>query len=134
MLRALYSTDRVLHFRAMATALTWIEALAGFKALYDLIKSGADYAQSVRRHRTEPDTITEANRVSRVFSTYSDREIQELVNKIEGCRDRFISQGSGKDRARCLCSIFQEIMHGNGGQLPTIDAWQQMYDELKCGG
>lgn len=117
----------------MATALNWVEALAGLKALYDLVKSGADYTKSLIAHRNEPDTIQEARRVSVAFSTYSDREIEELVKKIEGCRDRFISQGSGKDRARCMCSIFEEIKDGNGGTLPHIDAWRDMYDQLNCG-
>ena len=117
----------------MATALNWIEALAGFKALYDLVKSGADYTKSLMTHRQEPDTIREAQRVSAAFSTYSDREVEEIIKKIEGCRDRFISQGGGKDRARCLCSIFNEIKDGNGGTLPDIDAWRDMYAQLNCG-
>lgn len=87
---------------------------------------------AIDAHREEKDTIAEAQRASAVFSTYSDREIEELIKKIEGCRDRFISQGSGSDRARCLCSIFKEITDGNGGSLPHIDAWQGMYDTLKC--
>lgn len=59
----------------MATALNWIEALAGFKALYDLVKPGADYTKSLIAHRRKPDTIREAQRVSAAFSTYSDREV-----------------------------------------------------------
>src|SRR5258708_40298926 len=117
----------------MASALLWLEALAGFKALYDLVKSGADYAKSYQMHRRESDTIAESERVSGVYSTYSDREIQELIRKIEACRDRFIKQGSGADRARCLCSIFNEIRDGNGGRLPVIDDWQRMYNELNYG-
>jgi len=117
----------------MATPLNWIEALAGFKALYDLVKFGADYTKSLIAHRKEPATIREAQRVSAAYSTYSDREVEEIIKKIEGCRDRFISQGSGKDRARCLCSIFDEIKGGNGGTLPNIDAWRDMYDQLNCG-
>jgi hypothetical protein len=116
----------------MATPLIWLEALAGFKALYDLVKSGADYAQSYQDHRRERATINESERVSKTFSTFSNREVQELVSKIEGCRDRFITQGSGADRARCLCSILNEIKDGNGGKLPPIDDWQRIYDELDC--
>ena len=104
----------------MATPLLWLEALAGLKALYDLTKGGVDYAASLRRHREEKDTIAESNRVAALFSTYSDREIQDLMRRIEGCRDRFITQGSGADRARCLCGIFQEIIDGNGGSMPVI--------------
>ena len=117
----------------MAGPLLWLEALAGFKALYDLVKSGADYAKSYQMHRQESATIAESQRVSEAYSTYSDREIQELIRKVEGCRDRFIKQGSGADRARCLCSIFNEIRDGNGGKLPAIDDWRRMYNELNCG-
>jgi hypothetical protein len=91
----------------MATPLLWLEALAGLKALYDLAQGGVDYVTSYQRHRQEADTIAESRRASRAFSTYADREVEELIKKIEGCRDRFITQGSGADRARCLCSIFR---------------------------
>jgi hypothetical protein len=114
----------------MANPLLWLEALAGLKALYDLAQGGVDYAASLRKHRQEKDTIAESQRASATFSTYADREIEELIKKIEGCRDRFITQGSGADRARCFCSIFKEIEAGNGGSLPVIDDWQRMYDQL----
>ena len=116
----------------MATPFTWLEALAGLKALYDLAKGAADYTLSYQQHQQEPDTIRESRRASETFSTYSEREVQEIIRKIEGCRDRFISQGSGQDRARCFCSILNEIKDGNGGRLPHIDDWQRMYDELNC--
>lgn len=116
----------------MASPLLWLEALAGLKALFDLSQGAVDYAASYRRHRQEADTIAEAQRISVEFSTYSDREIQELNRQIEDCRDRFIAQGSGKNRARCLCSIFNEIKAGNGGELPNIDDWQRMFAVLKC--
>lgn len=114
----------------MATPLLWIEALAGLKALYDLIHDGVDYAAGLRKHREESATIAESQRASAAYSTYSDREIEELVKKIEGCRDRFITQGSGVDRARCFCSILKEISDGNGGTLPRIDDWKRMYEQL----
>ena len=117
----------------MASPLLWLEALAGLKALYDVIEWGVDYAAAFRKHRGESDTVAESNRVAALYSTYSDMEVQELIRKIEGCRDRFIKEGSGADRTRCLCSIFQEIKAGNGGQLPEIDDWQRMFNQLKCG-
>ena len=116
----------------MASPLLWLEALAGLKALYDLVGSGVDYTKSYLAHREERDTIAESKRVSRKFSTFSDREVEALIRKIEGCRDRFIAQGSGADRARCLCSIFEEIKAANGGSLPVIDDWERMYNQL-CG-
>jgi len=116
----------------MASYFLWLEALAGLKALYDLSQGVVDYAANYRRHRQEAATIAEAKRCSDSFSTYSDREIQELIRKIEGCRDRFIAQGGGEARSRCLCSIFNEIKAGNGGSLPHIDDWERMYAALKC--
>lgn len=117
----------------MASPLLWLEALAGFKALYDLVSGAPDYYARYRRHREEQETIAESRRASRVFSTFSDDEIRMLIEKIEGCRDRFMSQGSGRDRARCLCSIFNEIKEANGGQLPEVDDWERMYLQLRCG-
>jgi len=116
----------------MASVFLWLEALAGLHALYDLVRTGADYATSFARHHSEPKTRSEAELASAKFSTYSDEEVNELINKIKGCRDRFISQGSGKDRARCLCSILNEIKDGNGGTLPNIDSWRDMYNQLQC--
>jgi hypothetical protein len=95
-----------------------------------LVSGAPDYLERYKRHREERDTIAESERASKVFSTYSDRELQALIRKIEGCRDRFISQGSGEDRVRCFCSIFDEIKAGNCGTLPRIDDWQRMYEEL----
>jgi hypothetical protein len=114
----------------MANPLLWLEALAGLKALYDLVSGAPDYLESYQRHREERDTIAESKRASQVFSTYSDRELEALIRKIEGCRDRFISQGSGEDRARCFCSILEEIKAGNGGRLPLVDDWERMYNQL----
>lgn len=93
---------------------------------------GRDFATSFRQHRDEADTIAESNRVAAQFSTYSDEEVRELIRKINGCRDPFIKQGSGADRARRICSIFHEIQDGNGGQLPLIDDWDRMFNQLKC--
>jgi hypothetical protein len=116
----------------MANPLTWLEALAGFKALYDLVSGAPDYYASLKRHREEQATVRAAHLANQLYSTFSDRELEELIHKIEACRDRFIQQGSGKDRSRCLCSIFNEIMDGNGGELPNIDGWHEMYAQLRC--
>jgi len=116
----------------MVNPLLWLEALAGLKALYDLAQGAVDYASSYQRHRVEAATVAEARRVSLTDSTYSQRELEELIRKIEACRDRFIAQGSGADRARCLCSIFDEIKAGNGGWMPPIDDWSRMHNQLNC--
>jgi hypothetical protein len=117
----------------MASIFLWLEALAGLHALYDVVRFGADYATSLVRHRNEPGIRREAEIAASRLSTYSDEEVEELLKRIQGCRDRFIKQGGGKDRARCLCSILDEIKDGNGGTLPDIDSWVDMYKQLQCG-
>jgi hypothetical protein len=74
----------------------------------------------------------EARRAAETLSTYSDDEVREIIRRIEGCRDRFIKQGGGKERARCICSVLKEIADGNGGIVPIIDHWREMYDQLGC--
>jgi hypothetical protein len=92
----------MLNFRAMASPLLWLEALAGLKALYDLAQGAVDYAANLQRHRQERDTIAEASRVSAAFSTYSDAEVEAIIRRINGCRDRFISQGGRGSRSMPL--------------------------------
>jgi len=116
----------------MVEPLLWLEALAGVKALFDLFEGAPDYYARLRAHMQESDTIAESKRVAETFSTYSDEEVHSLLKRIEGCRDRFITQGGGADRAQCLCSIFNEIRLGNGGTLPLIDDWTRMYGQLRC--
>jgi hypothetical protein len=117
----------------MANFELWIEILSLTKALFDAIKSGLDIAESYQRHKQEEDTIREAQRVSEMFTTYSEAELKDILRRLEDCRDRFIQQGSGQDRARCICSVLNEVMIGNGGQLPLIDDWGNIYRQLNCG-
>jgi len=117
----------------MASLFLWLEALAGLKALYDLTQGAVDYADRYHAHIRERDTLAEARRISVDFSTFSDKEVQAIIRRIAGCRDRFIAQGGGEDRARCLCSIFRKISDGNGGVLPRVDDWQNMFRQLNCG-
>jgi len=41
----------------MVDPLKWVEALAGMKALHDLVSGAPDYYASFRRHRQEKATI-----------------------------------------------------------------------------
>jgi hypothetical protein len=116
----------------MATTANWLDLLATLKAGFDFAKSGIDYATAFRMHKAERDTQAEARRASKVFVTYSDVELRAIIQKIEDCQTRFILQGGGKDRHSCLCSIFNEVIRGNGGRLPVIDDWKRMYNELNC--
>jgi hypothetical protein len=54
------------------------------------------------------------------------------MDRLHGCRDRFVQQGGGKERRECFCSVFKEVIDGNGGTLPVIDDWERMYSKLNC--
>jgi hypothetical protein len=116
----------------MASPALWLEVLSLTKALFDAVKSGEDIVASYRKHHEEKDTIQESRRVSVKFSTYSDKEVNSILSRLEGCRDRYIKQGGGADRASCLCSVLNEVKKGNGGQLPRIDDWENMYRQMGC--
>ena len=119
----------------MASPDVWLEILAWVKTLFELTKSTVDLVDLERTHekyRRDPETIREAERVSVQFQTFSDAEVKSLLDRIQGCRDRFISQGGGADRARCICSVLNEAKEGNGGELPLIDDWRKIYDQLSC--
>jgi ribosomal 50S subunit-associated protein YjgA (DUF615 family) len=117
----------------MASPDLWLEVLSLTKALFEAIKSGADVFESYRRHRQEQETIQESRRVSAIYSTYSDAEVSAMLSRLEQCRDRFIEQGGGTDRARCMCSVLNQVKDGNGGHLPLIDDWENIYRQLGCG-
>jgi hypothetical protein len=114
----------------MGSVRDWQEILAGIRALYDLVKFGSDYSTSFLRYRSEIEIYREAQRVSGIFHT-SRREIDALISDIADCR-HCITESKVEDRARCLCSIFNNIKDGNQGVLPIGD-WVLMYRELGCG-
>lgn len=116
----------------MASFHAWLEVLSWVKALFEATTLGADLHKAYEQHKREQTTIAEAQRVSSVFSTYSEAEVDALLKLLKGCRDRFISQGSGVARTRCICSVLREAMEGNGGKLPVIDDWQNIYRQLNC--
>ena len=116
----------------MASFHIWLEVLSYVKALFEAITLGADVRQQYEKHRNERDTIAEAERVSQAFSTYSEQEVQAILDRLKACRDRFIEEGSGPARQRCLCNVFKDVIEGNGGTLPHIDDWENIYGQLNC--
>jgi len=116
----------------MASPQLWLEVLSWVKTLFEATKATIDLRETYEKHRQERDTLREAERVSVKFSSYSNLEVESLLRRLEGCRKRFISQGGGAERAQCVCSVLREAMDGNGGVLPVIDDWQNIYDQLKC--
>jgi hypothetical protein len=116
----------------MASFGVWLEVLSYVKALFEAITLGADIRKQYQKHRDEPDTITEARRVSEVFSTYSEAEVAAIAERLKACANRFIAEGSGPARLRCLCNVFKDVIDGNGGRLPRIDDWENIYRQLNC--
>lgn len=116
----------------MASPEVWLEALSWAKAVFELFTTGANVYDAYEKHRRERDTIAESRRVSRTFSTYSDEEIEAVSKRLKECRDRFITEGSGPQRARCFCSVLNDLKSGNGGVLPIIDDWARMYAQMQC--
>jgi hypothetical protein len=113
----------------MASSETWLEALSAAKALFESVKTGIDFWGAVKKYRHDSDTIKESNRVSRVFSTFSEAEVKSIIQRLEDCRKRFATEGSGEQRARCFCSVFQDVSDANGG-IPEIDDWPNMFLQL----
>jgi hypothetical protein len=116
----------------MASAQTWLEVLAWTKALFEATTKGIDLYGAYRKYTRDRETLAEASRVSVVFSTFSEAEVAALLERLEGCRDRFVEQGGGAERTRCICSILNEARRANGGTLPLIDDWQRIYSTLNC--
>jgi hypothetical protein len=116
----------------MASPETWLEVLAWVKTLFEATKATIDLRQTYEHYRRDRETISESERVSVQFSSYSDDEVRALGGRVKGCRDRFIAQGSGADRAKCICSVLNEAKIGNGGTLPLIDDWENIYRTLNC--
>lgn len=81
------------------------------------------------RRRTSPEINSQAEVLERTFQTYSEDEIETIIRRIENCRDRFIQEGSGRQRAICLCSVLLDVKEGNGGEIP-IKEWKDLYEQL----
>jgi hypothetical protein len=116
----------------MASFHIWLEVLSYAKALFEAITLGADVREQYQKHRNERDTIAEAQRVSETFSTYSEQEVQAILDRLKACQDRFIKEGDGAARTRCYCQVFKDVIDGNGGKLPRIDAWENIYRQMNC--
>jgi hypothetical protein len=116
----------------MASPHTWLELLSYVKALFEAVTLGADIREQFRKHRKERDTIAEAKRVSHVFSTFSEQEVQAILDRLKACQDRFIKEGDGSARKRCFCHVFKDVIDGNGGALPRIDDWENIFQQLNC--
>lgn len=117
----------------MASYDAWLEVFSWIKAISDAATFSADILKAYEKHREERATRGEARRASQALSTYSEAEVEAITKRLKACRDRFIAEGSGAQRARCLCSVFDDLMEGNGGVLPPFDDWERIYRQVCLG-
>lgn len=110
----------------------WASIAAIVSAMCDVIATGRDTFEIFYRERlAAPSTAIQAEVLAKTFSTYSDDEIDAIRERIEGCRRRFVEEGSGERRKRCLCSVLTDVKDGNGGKIP-VDDWSDIYGQLGC--
>ncbi len=110
----------------------WAELAAIVSAMVDVINIGRDSFVSYFGSRSRnPQNVQHAAILMNSLSSYSNDEIEAIANRIYGCRKRFISEGDGAQRSRCLCSVLSDVRAGNGGRIP-IPAWEEMFNKLKC--
>jgi hypothetical protein len=116
----------------MASSETCQEVLAWVKTLFKATKAAIDLRETYEHYRSDRETINESERVSVHFSSFSEGEVRALLDRVQGCRDRFIAQGGGTERVKCICSVLNEAKIANGGNLPLIDDWENIYRALRC--
>ncbi len=111
----------------------WAAIGAIISAMCDVITLGREtfeyyYEQRLKDfHSPQRGAVLQA-----AFSTYTDRDIEAIKERIEGCRDRYIKEGGGAGGSVCLCSVLTDVRDGNGGQIPEIDNWPEAYEILHC--
>jgi hypothetical protein len=109
------------------------ELAAIVSAMADVYRFGRDaFSVFLARRRAAPDYIDNGRVLQQIYSTYSDSEIEAIKERIERCRERFIAEGAGEARRRCLCSVLSDVKAGNGGTIPLPD-WANIYSTLGCG-
>jgi hypothetical protein len=114
----------------MLTLEQFAELSAIVSAMADVYLVGRDtYAVFFARRRAAPDFVDKGRVLQRIYSTYSDSEIEAIRKRIENCRDRFIAEGSGEARRTCLCRVLSDVKAGNGGNIPVPD-WANIYKQL----
>jgi hypothetical protein len=108
------------------------ELSAIVSAMADVYLVGRDtFATFFARRRAAPDYVDRGRVLQRIYSTYSDSEVEAIRQRIERCRDRFIEEGSGEARRKCLCSVLRDVKAGNGGIIP-LPEWDRIYGQLHC--
>jgi hypothetical protein len=96
----------------MASFHLWLEVLSYTKALFEAITLGADVREQYQKHRNERATIAEAQRVSQEASTFSEDEVQAILDRLKACRDRFVKEGSGLRESNVCATCSRMLLRG----------------------
>lgn len=114
------------------SAAEWGTIAATISAMADVYQIGKEtYETYFKRRLATKDNEAKARALERAFGTFSDEEVSSIDERIKGCRQRFIDQGSGQSRKSCLCSVLLEVLLGNGGSIPDPE-WQRLFEALGC--
>jgi predicted CopG family antitoxin len=99
-------------------------------AMADMYNIGRDsFSDYLQRRNNAPDYLSRGEILRNIFGTYSDAEVEAIKDRIESCRNRFIAEGSGKNRIACLCSVLNDVKDGNGGIIP-VPEWERTHKQL----
>lgn len=110
----------------------WEGLAAVISAMIDVVRLGRDaYADFLSQRREDPDLGAKANGLAAALGTYSEDEVAAIIERIERCRRRFVAEGSGAARKRCICSVLRDVRDGNGGTLPN-EEWEAAWRQLRC--
>jgi hypothetical protein len=116
----------------MLTLEQYAALAAIISAMTDVYTVGRDsFTSFLDRRKRASDYLSRGELLKHALSTFSDRELDAIKERIEGCRDRFINEGSGVRRKNCLCSVLNDVRDGNGGSIP-IPEWDDIYNQLGC--
>jgi hypothetical protein len=113
-------------------AIDWGTTAAIISAMIDVIQLGREtFSSYFAKYKSDPETQAKGAALEKALSTYTPEEIDAILARIGACRERFIDEGAGKNRQRCLCSVLKDVKDGNGGTIPDPQ-WNDYYNILGC--
>lgn len=112
-----------------ASLMATISAMCAVWGVADTVIRGKMFNLAYQRNLNTFKEV-ELGLLQQALSTYNDAEILAINRRMENCSNIFIAEGDGKQRAKCLCNVLNNVREGNGGELPDIDNWRRTYGQL----
>jgi hypothetical protein len=110
----------------------WASLAAIISAMIDVVQIGREtFRAYLKKRQNDPQLPARARALEAALSTYSTEEVAAIIDRIGSCRERFVAEGSGKQRRTCICSVLRDVKEGNGGTIPDPE-WERAYEQLKC--